>query len=239
MVLGSQLIRPEGPRPPVARPPCFRGCGRHSTSRFGAAQARSGRPRPGRAVAGFRPGLPDRLTRTRWPVRRSTTPRGLSTRGLDLLCAQQGPAARRIPPYAAGSCWASCRAGAGGGRRRDRAMMRGMATYVLVHGGWSGAHGFRHVRRLLHAAGHECFTPSLTGLGERAHLASPQVRLSTHVEDVVNHLLYEDHRDVVLLGPLLRRHGDHRCSRPGRRTAWRSSSTSTRSCPSTASRRSR
>jgi pimeloyl-ACP methyl ester carboxylesterase len=79
-------------------------------------------------------------------------------------------------------------------------MMRGMATYVLVHGGWSGAHGFRHVRRLLHAAGHECFTPSLTGLGERAHLASPQVRLSTHVEDVVNHLLYEDHRDVVLLG---------------------------------------
>jgi pimeloyl-ACP methyl ester carboxylesterase len=79
-------------------------------------------------------------------------------------------------------------------------MMRRMAIYVLVHGGWSGAHGFRHVRRLLHAAGHECFTPSLTGLGERAHLASPQVRLSTHVEDVVNHLLYEDHREVVLLG---------------------------------------
>jgi pimeloyl-ACP methyl ester carboxylesterase len=79
-------------------------------------------------------------------------------------------------------------------------MMRRMATYVLVHGGWSGAHGFRHVRRLLHEAGHDCFTPSLTGLGERAHLASPQVRLSTHIEDVVNHLLYEDHRDVVLLG---------------------------------------
>ncbi len=79
-------------------------------------------------------------------------------------------------------------------------MMRGMVTYVLVHGGWSGAHGFRHVRRLLHAAGHECFTPSLTGLGERAHLTGPQVRLSTHVEDVVNHVLYEDHRDIVLLG---------------------------------------
>lgn len=55
-----------------------------------------------------------------------------------------------------------------------------MATYVLVHGGWSGAHGFRHVRRRSAAAGHEVFTPSLTGIGERAHLASPMVGLGTH-----------------------------------------------------------
>ena len=55
-----------------------------------------------------------------------------------------------------------------------------MATFVLVHGGWSGAHGFRHVRRLLQQAGHEVFTPSLTGIGERVHLASPLVNLSTH-----------------------------------------------------------
>ncbi len=75
-----------------------------------------------------------------------------------------------------------------------------MATYVLVHGGWSGAHSFRHVRRLLQVAGHECHTPSLTGIGERVHLTSPQVRLSTHVEDLVNHVLFEDHRDLVLLG---------------------------------------
>lgn len=44
------------------------------------------------------------------------------------------------------------------------------------------------------------FTPSLTGIGERVHLTSPQVNLSTHISDVVNHVLYEDHRDVVLLG---------------------------------------
>jgi pimeloyl-ACP methyl ester carboxylesterase len=75
-----------------------------------------------------------------------------------------------------------------------------MATYVLVHGAWGGAHGFRHVRRLLQDAGHQVTTPSLTGIGERAHLASPQVGLGTHVQDVVNHLLYEDLRDVVLLG---------------------------------------
>lgn len=75
-----------------------------------------------------------------------------------------------------------------------------MATYVLVHGAWSGAHGFRHVRRLLQHAGHEVFTPSLTGIGERVHLVSPQVDLSTHIHDVVNTVLYEDFDPIVLLG---------------------------------------
>ena len=75
-----------------------------------------------------------------------------------------------------------------------------MATYVLVHGAWSGAHGFRRVRRLLQSEGHETFTPSLTGIGERSHLVSPQVTLRTHIQDVVNHILYEDHREIVLLG---------------------------------------
>ncbi len=75
-----------------------------------------------------------------------------------------------------------------------------MATFVLVHGAWSGAHGFRHVRRLLAGRGHDVFTPSLTGIGERAHLAAPTVGLGTHVADLVNHVLYEDLDDVVLLG---------------------------------------
>ncbi len=75
-----------------------------------------------------------------------------------------------------------------------------MATYVLVHGAWSGAHGWRHVRRLLTAAGHEVFTPSLTGIGERSHLSSPTVDLSVHVADVVQTMTYEDLHDVVLVG---------------------------------------
>jgi pimeloyl-ACP methyl ester carboxylesterase len=75
-----------------------------------------------------------------------------------------------------------------------------MTTYVLVHGGWTGSYAFRHVRRLLQAEGHEVFTPSLTGIGERSHLSSPQVSLSTHVHDVVNVVLYEDLHDIVLLG---------------------------------------
>jgi pimeloyl-ACP methyl ester carboxylesterase len=75
-----------------------------------------------------------------------------------------------------------------------------MAVYVLVHGAWGGAHGFRKVRGPLRAAGHEVFTPSLTGIGERVHLTSPQVCLTTHITDIVNAVLYEDLRDIVLLG---------------------------------------
>jgi pimeloyl-ACP methyl ester carboxylesterase len=75
-----------------------------------------------------------------------------------------------------------------------------MATFVLVHGAWSGAHGFRKVRGPLRAAGHDVFTPSLTGIGERAHLTSPQVCLTTHITDVVNTVLYEDLEGIVLLG---------------------------------------
>lgn len=75
-----------------------------------------------------------------------------------------------------------------------------MATYVLVHGAWGGAHNFRHVRPMLRAAGHEVTTPCLTGLGERVHLTGPQVNLTTHIRDVVNHILYEDLNGIVLLG---------------------------------------
>ena len=75
-----------------------------------------------------------------------------------------------------------------------------MAAFVLVHGAWSGAHGFHLVRRRLWAAGHEAFTPSLTGVGERVHLTGPGVTLSTHVADVVNSVLYEDLDGIVLVG---------------------------------------
>jgi pimeloyl-ACP methyl ester carboxylesterase len=75
-----------------------------------------------------------------------------------------------------------------------------MATYVTVHGAWDGAWLWRPVARHLQAAGHEIFTATLTGSGERAHLASPQVDLATHVEDIVNVLRYEDLRDVILVG---------------------------------------
>lgn len=75
-----------------------------------------------------------------------------------------------------------------------------MATFVLVHGAWHGSWCWKRVRRILQAAGHEVFTPTLTGLGERSHLNSPSVNLSTHVSDVVNVIRWEELSDVVLCG---------------------------------------
>ena len=75
-----------------------------------------------------------------------------------------------------------------------------MATFVLVHPAWFGGWCWKKLSPLLHARGHAVHTPTLTGLGERVHLARPAVGLDTHVDDVVNVLTYEDLHDVVLVG---------------------------------------
>jgi pimeloyl-ACP methyl ester carboxylesterase len=75
-----------------------------------------------------------------------------------------------------------------------------MATFVLVHGAWHGGWSWQRVTPHLRAAGHEVFTPTLTGLGERVHLATPSVNLATHVSDVVNVCRFEDLSNIVLVG---------------------------------------
>jgi pimeloyl-ACP methyl ester carboxylesterase len=75
-----------------------------------------------------------------------------------------------------------------------------MATFVLVHGAWHGGWCWRRVTPLLRAAGHEVHAPTLTGLGERAHLLTPAVDLETHVRDVLGLLDCEDVTDAVLVG---------------------------------------
>lgn len=75
-----------------------------------------------------------------------------------------------------------------------------MTTFVLVHGAWHGGWCWRAVSPILRRAGHAVFTPTLTGLGERAHLARPGIDLDLHVQDIVAVLEMEDLRDVVLVG---------------------------------------
>lgn len=75
-----------------------------------------------------------------------------------------------------------------------------MATFVLVHGGGHGGWCYRPVARLLRAAGHDVYAPTLTGLGERAHLMSAEIDLDTHIADICAVLFYEDLRDVILVG---------------------------------------
>ncbi|MBI3797110.1 MAG: alpha/beta hydrolase [Deltaproteobacteria bacterium] len=75
-----------------------------------------------------------------------------------------------------------------------------MATFVLVHGGWVGGWCWKRVAARLRQAGHEVFTPTLTGLGERAHLLHEGIDLTTHIQDVVGVLQWEELVDVVLCG---------------------------------------
>lgn len=75
-----------------------------------------------------------------------------------------------------------------------------VATYVLVGGAWLGGWCWQSVARQLRDGGHEVYPVTLTGLGERAHLATPEVDLDTHVRDVSNLIEFEDLSDVVLVG---------------------------------------
>jgi pimeloyl-ACP methyl ester carboxylesterase len=74
------------------------------------------------------------------------------------------------------------------------------STFVLVHGAWHGGWCWTKVSRLLTDAAHTVFTPTLTGLGDRAHLARPDIDLELHTQDVVAMLDAEELRNVVLVG---------------------------------------
>ncbi len=71
---------------------------------------------------------------------------------------------------------------------------------VFVHGAWAGGWHYTKVEPLLEDAGFRVFRPTMTGLGERLHLAREDVGLSTHIDDIVNVLEFEDLDDVVLIG---------------------------------------
>jgi pimeloyl-ACP methyl ester carboxylesterase len=73
-------------------------------------------------------------------------------------------------------------------------------TFLLVHGAWHGGWCWRRVAERLRARGHAVFTPTLTGLGERAHLLRPDIDLSLHVADVLGAIRCERLSDMVLVG---------------------------------------
>lgn len=92
-----------------------------------------------------------------------------------------------------------CAAGASRAHAQAAAAQGG-TRYVIVHGAWGGGWAWRQVDSLLTARGHSVHRVTLTGLGERVHLATPDIDLATHVQDVVNTLLFEELTDVVLIG---------------------------------------
>ncbi len=73
-------------------------------------------------------------------------------------------------------------------------------TYVIVHGAWGGGWDWKHVDHLLTADGNTVYRPTLSGLGEHSNFNSTNIDLDTHIQDVVNVILWEDLHDVVLVG---------------------------------------
>ncbi len=83
----------------------------------------------------------------------------------------------------------------GGGRNAGS-----VRIFVLVHGAWHGGWCWARVRARLTALGHLVFTPTLTGLGERAHLLTPEIDLDTHIEDILAVFRWERVDQAVLCG---------------------------------------
>lgn len=75
-----------------------------------------------------------------------------------------------------------------------------MAIFVLVHGGWGGGWEWTPVANSLRERGHEVFTPTLTGLGERAHIQAGEVTLSDHIDDIQALISFEELHDIILCG---------------------------------------
>ena len=73
-------------------------------------------------------------------------------------------------------------------------------TFVLVHGAWGGGWDWKHVDDLLTAGGNKVYRPTLTGLGEHSNVSNTNIDLDTHIQDIVNVILWENLHHVVLVG---------------------------------------
>jgi pimeloyl-ACP methyl ester carboxylesterase len=77
---------------------------------------------------------------------------------------------------------------------------RAQETFVLVHGATGGGWDWRTMEDTLVERGHKVHRITLTGLGERAHLSSPKINLTTHITDVVNTVIYDQLDEIILVG---------------------------------------
>jgi pimeloyl-ACP methyl ester carboxylesterase len=75
-----------------------------------------------------------------------------------------------------------------------------VATFLVAHGAWSAGWAWKKVRPLMRERGHEIFTPTYTGIGERAHLAHKDIDLELHIRDILGVIEFEDLRNVILVG---------------------------------------
>jgi pimeloyl-ACP methyl ester carboxylesterase len=72
--------------------------------------------------------------------------------------------------------------------------------FVLVPGAWLGSWAWKKVVPLLAKNGHSAHPVTLTGMGDRVHLASDNLGIETAIQDVLNTIRYNDLDDFVLVG---------------------------------------
>jgi len=99
-----------------------------------------------------------------------------------------------------GAMTASSADALGSTKNKDGGRMKKSRNFVLVHGAWHGGWCYQRVAELLRGQGHRVYAPTLTGLGERSNLAGFPINCSTHIQDVINVILWEKLENVILCG---------------------------------------
>ena len=72
--------------------------------------------------------------------------------------------------------------------------------FLLIHGAWHGGWVWNEISEILSYQGYSVSTPTLTGLGEKKHLLSSKITIDTFIEDVVNHIIFENLNNIILVG---------------------------------------
>ncbi len=72
--------------------------------------------------------------------------------------------------------------------------------FLLIHGAWHGGWVWNEISEILNYQGYGVSTPTLTGLGEKKHLLSSKITIDTFIEDVVNHIIFENLNNIILVG---------------------------------------
>ncbi len=72
--------------------------------------------------------------------------------------------------------------------------------FLLIHGAWHGGWVWNEISEILRYQRYSVSTPTLTGLGEKKHLLSSKITIETFIEDVVNHIIFENLSNIILVG---------------------------------------
>ena len=72
--------------------------------------------------------------------------------------------------------------------------------FLLIHGAWHGGWVWNEISEILRYQRYSVSTPTLTGLGEKKHLLSSKITIETFIEDVVNHIIFENLNNIILVG---------------------------------------